>query len=299
MSLRCIACNDEKFFIAGKLRALTLLKCDTCGLWAYDASAHHVDRTEDEFAGLDLEAYYAAMEQIRHQSSRRLLDVIEKHITNKGRMLDIGCSFGWFLDVAAERGWQTFGIEPSEIAIETARAGKHQLLHGEFPAAHFPGEQFDVVAMMDVLEHLPHGHDALREINKILRPGGLLVLKVPNRNGGIYRAATLLYKATCGLASLPLWRLWQLDFPYPHVWYFEPRQLRQALERAGFENLQTDFEPIVTLASIPHRIRYIRATGSSGSAFAAPVYRAGLSLCALLDQLRTERDILIQFARKP
>ena len=293
----CPSCAARAWRPAFRLRKLQIHRCGRCGLLAYDPTGHRA-ASPDEFAGLDLSTYFRAMAPIRRESSRRLLDLIEEHAA-PGKILDIGCSFGWFLDEARQRGWDTFGIEPSDIAVRQAIESGHDVLHGSFPAQLHAGQTFDAVVMMDVLEHLPDAPQILAAIRCILRPGGVLVLKVPNRRGIIYRAARALFGLSGGALDLPLWRLWQMDFPYPHTWYFDPATLRRTVRRAGFQPVHSELEPMVSLGSVKPRMDYIRATGSALSRGLVPVYRAGLTACVLLANLTGAHDIAVQIARRP
>ncbi|MCB2156368.1 class I SAM-dependent methyltransferase [bacterium] len=293
----CPSCASEKWRPAFRLRGLQIWRCGKCRLLAYNPEGHKA-ASPDEFAGLDLDTYFEAMAPIRRESSRRLLEQIEQHIA-PGKILDIGCSFGWFLDEARRRGWETFGIEPSDIAVRQAIEAGHDVLHGTFPEQQHADQKFDAVIMMDVLEHLPHGVEVLAQIRRILRPGGLLILKVPNREGIIYRTARVAHVLSAGMLDLPSWRLWQMDFPYPHTWYFDPRTLRRTVRRAGFQPILSDVEPIVTLGSIKSRMDYIAATGSALSRGLVPLYRAGLTACVMAANLTGAHDIAVLISRRP
>ena len=98
-----------------------------------------------------------------------------------GRMLDYGCGLGYLLRTM-ERTWETYGVDVSHYAIarakENATRTKFKLLKGnQIP---FPDNFFDVVTAFDVLEHIPQPADALAELSRVSRPGGILVISVPN-----------------------------------------------------------------------------------------------------------------------
>ncbi len=99
-----------------------------------------------------------------------------------GRLLDIGCSTGLFLRGMREKsGWEVQGVEISEQAAAIAR-NRHALTvtTGTLESAEFPDNHFDAVTMWDVFEHLHDPDGSLAEIRRILRPDGVLVLRVPN-----------------------------------------------------------------------------------------------------------------------
>jgi len=98
-----------------------------------------------------------------------------------GRILDVGCGAGHFLNGMKLRGWQTFGIEVSEGAAAYARERFGLEVHvGELEEAEFPAACFDVITLWHVLEHLHDPLATLMEINRLLKDDGLLVFAIPN-----------------------------------------------------------------------------------------------------------------------
>jgi SAM-dependent methyltransferase len=138
-----------------------------------------------------------------------------------GHLLDVGCATGDFLAaMRAHAGWRVRGREPHPGAVAQARE-RHGLVVDEGDAEDLPydASTFDVVTMWDVLEHVRDPVSTLRRVQRILRPGGLLVLSVPNRDAW---DARLFGSHWAGL-----------DVPR-HFSVFSPRHLVRALEEAGF-----------------------------------------------------------------
>ncbi len=108
-------------------------------------------------------------------------------LPNKGgKLLEIGCSSGEFLQKARKAGYLVTGIDSS---AETAGfAQSHYRLKDVFPftiqelMASKPDEKYDVIALFQVLEHIDDVPDFIRCIKKLLKPGGIVVISVPNRN---------------------------------------------------------------------------------------------------------------------
>ncbi len=114
---------------------------------------------------------------------RKRCEVIRRQKAS-GTLLDVGCGTGDFLFAMAKNtGWQVRGLEPHPAAAARARAS-YGLTVDEcsLEAAPYPAESFDVVTLWDVLEHLPWPRQALRRISELLRPGGLVVIGVPDRD---------------------------------------------------------------------------------------------------------------------
>lgn len=138
-----------------------------------------------------------------------------------GRLLDVGCATGDFLDVMREfPGWQVMGVELSAHAANYARLELGlDVLVGTLEENRLDDASFDVVTLWNVLEHLPDPLATLREIRRILKPGGLLVMNTPNLDSLDAR----LYG--------PYWIGYELP---RHFCVFSYRTLRMVVDRAGF-----------------------------------------------------------------
>ena len=99
------------------------------------------------------------------------------------RLLDIGCSEGRFGAgvKAALPGCETWGVEPVAGPAEEAARRNDKVIHGEIgPETELPKAYFDVVTMNDVLEHIPYSEPVLDLVKQVLKPGGKLILSLPN-----------------------------------------------------------------------------------------------------------------------
>lgn len=142
-----------------------------------------------------------------------------------GRVLEVGCGSGDFLrGVQEASGWPAFGTDWSSYAIELARRQPGlQLFCGELAAAAFPSEHFDIVFVRNVLEHVPEPVALIREVRRLLCPGGLLVLLVPN---GYTEIAPFAAANRRGAVAKDV---------QGHLNFFTPVCLRDWLRRCGFE----------------------------------------------------------------
>jgi SAM-dependent methyltransferase len=152
---------------------------------------------------------------------RRRCDVVLRHKSG-GHLLDVGCGVGDFL--AAMRsypGWHVRGLEPSAVAAERARR-KHGVIVDDAYLEQAPYEpaSFDVITMWEVLEHVRQPLDTLRNIHRLLRSGGVVVLSVPDRDS-----------LTAKMFG-PTWT--GLDVPR-HFSVFSVTDISRALRKAGFE----------------------------------------------------------------
>jgi SAM-dependent methyltransferase len=101
----------------------------------------------------------------------------------RGRVLDLGCAFGFATLRLARKGYETVGVDNSSRYISWARrrhpGGEYLLASAD--ALPLADASFDAVLLLDVLEHVPDEAEVIREIQRVLKPGGLLILSVPHR----------------------------------------------------------------------------------------------------------------------
>ena len=142
----------------------------------------------------NLGKYYESVDYISHTDSKRSLfekayhfvksialknklNLINSCSPNKGKLLDIGAGTGDFLLTAKENGWITIGIEPSEKAKAIAvKKGVEFLATTEELESH----TFDVISMWHVLEHVPNLENQIKELKRLVRPNGTIIIAVPN-----------------------------------------------------------------------------------------------------------------------
>jgi 2-polyprenyl-3-methyl-5-hydroxy-6-metoxy-1,4-benzoquinol methylase len=147
--------------------------------------------------GLDvLGRYYESADYISHTDSKRSLfekayhfikgialknklNLINSLHPNKGKILDIGAGTGEFLSVAQQNGWNTTGVEPSEKAKQIAINKGVSFVEA---LAQLEDHTFDVITMWHVLEHVPDLNHQIKELKRLLKPSGYLIVAVPNFN---------------------------------------------------------------------------------------------------------------------
>ncbi len=101
-----------------------------------------------------------------------------------GRLLDVGCGDGVFLDRMRKEGWAVDGVDFDEHAIENAKLKYGlKLWHGDLHSAHFQADSFDAITLSHVIEHVTNPGELMVELKRILKPGGRVVLTTPNSAG--------------------------------------------------------------------------------------------------------------------
>ncbi|MCA9541057.1 MAG: class I SAM-dependent methyltransferase [Myxococcales bacterium] len=185
------------------------------------------------------------------------------------RLLDVGCSYGGFLRVArAQSGCATAGVDMDAGSIEQAVDRETtEYRTGSLLDAAFPDGAFTAITFLESLEHHDAPIAALREAHRLLAPGGVCLVEVPNFGG--------LWRRVFRTAWLPL-------LIPQHLFHFTPKTLRRAFEAAGFSQVvhqQTMFYPLEGVASLAIWLARITKAPPAGS---PPSWRTPFDLVMLL-----------------
>lgn len=199
-----------------------------CGLWyLYPRLAEplmHASYAEEAYFEGGAAGYssYQAQEPTLRPTFRKFLQEMHRRGMTGGRLLEVGCAYGFFLDEARPYFEHRTGTDYSPAALDKARGRADRLIlggTGELPA----GELFDCIAVIHVIEHIYDPVAFLRSLRRHLRPGGWIVLATPDM-GGFWR---------------PLMRRRWPFFKIPeHVTFFDRRSLRNLLQAGGLEAVQ-------------------------------------------------------------
>jgi SAM-dependent methyltransferase len=222
----CPACGSEahsKLFVK---RGYTIVRCDECAL-VFSNPQVIADVVLDEYREggsndlwVDVLTSPRQLELDREKFAE-ILDELEPY-RGDGALLDVGTSIGLFLSLAGERGWRGLGTEFGRRALAHAR-NELGVEAVDTPIEELEGE-YDVVTVLSVLEHVNEPRAFLREVRRLLKPGGATYLIVPNVDS---LATRVLHEQAATFDGRN------------HLLYFSPRTLRDLLEREGFEVLET------------------------------------------------------------
>ena len=145
-----------------------------------------------------------------------------------GKFLDVGCSYGIGVKAAQDAGYDAYGIEPTKHAAIYAKKHLHErIIQSTLEKAKLRSDSFDIVTLYDVLEHIPNIKGFLKEIHRILKPGGLLAVQSPNIES--FAARTL--KTNWNWLLVP-----------NHLWHFSSQSLSNVLKNSGFSVVLTTTE---------------------------------------------------------
>lgn len=183
----CCQKNDWKFLYrsAFKNYNIPIYLCSVCGL--------QTQYPRPKPSELYTEEYYSGNADFSYRDERQTEEfdryVWKARIKNiqkfkpKGEFLDIGCSFGGFLNCAKEAGFEVTGVEISRYSAEVAKSRGFKVHQGEFLDADLPENFFDVITLVEVIEHLSEPDRVFQKLRRILKPGGLLLLQTANFEG--------------------------------------------------------------------------------------------------------------------
>lgn len=215
-----------------------VVKCVHCGL-AFIYPREDPSRIVQAYEEVTDELY-AEEEHGRVLTFTRFLNHIRRFQKPPGKLLDVGCHIGTFLRLARDRGWDTYGVEPSRWGSEYART-KHGLnvRQGVAKDAQAFATQFDLITLIDVIEHVNDPVQELKDIRALMRPNGIFVLTTMDFGS--------LFAKTTGRRWPWLMRM--------HLFYFTRDTMRKTLEAAGFECVHfTGDTHVVSVGYLIHKL---------------------------------------------
>ena len=222
----CPVCGGGNLKGRGEVNGYTIARCADCSLVF----------VQNQVTAEELAAHYASIEaeaEVYDQSNveclnyyyQKLGDMIRRRIPEPGKVLDVGCSHGWFLDVM--KGWECHG---NEIVTADALAARERygdrIVTGSFEDYSLREDYFDVITLQDVFDHFRFPMPALEKCRRMLRPGGLIVVKVHN--------ISCIYARLMGAKFYAI-------VPPSHLFFYDRRTLTRTLSSSGFQVVDSRF----------------------------------------------------------
>lgn len=233
----CAVCHDRKVkhaFVAtdrNRLvdrRVFEILRCPKCGL-GYTIPGLPVEKLQayypDHYYNLDENVLMEASKASKLFRQDRI-DLIKRYVSS-GALIDIGSGTGMFLKSARENGFEVEGLEISRDAAAFGnRTWGLNIKQGNLHDSVFPPDRYDVVTLWHVFEHLHEPLVAVKQLYDLTKPGGLLVIAVPN----FASVQARLFRS----------RWFHLDVPR-HLFHYTPESLKMIVEAVGFKTLEINF----------------------------------------------------------
>jgi 2-polyprenyl-3-methyl-5-hydroxy-6-metoxy-1,4-benzoquinol methylase len=243
----CPACNSSASFQRGCKKGFELLTCRRCKT-LYTSHLPSVESAEnyDNY-------YHEENLTVPAFINQRVDEIIADFAPYRqnGQLLDVGSGAGTLLEATRRAGWQSFGVDVAERAVEHARDMGFEVFCGTLQEARYPDNYFDVVTASELLEHLSDPQEVLHEIARVLRPGGLLWLTTPHGRG---------------VSAQILGLKWSTISPPEHLQLFSRDGSKRMLAAAGLRQVRVVTEgvnPYELLHGLRARSDKRQATGES------------------------------------
>lgn len=239
--MRCPGCDECRFRVRYLLRSYMIVQCSGCGLLynRHFPDSQDVPRmfSEAYYQDVQREAFAHVSDPSLEDASRALyergLDYVEQR-AGIGTLLDVGCAFGKFMELAARRGWSVQGIELSSYSSQYAREERGlDVFTGDLLSAPIKDARFDLVTMWDVLEHVIEPRKTLERAAAILKPEGHLILTTDNYRSLLSFITDAMYRISFGAFTYPVERF----FIRYNRCYFTPDDVRKMLRSARLEDV--------------------------------------------------------------
>ena len=236
--LSCPICrkkNDGQDTLVARIKERTFRRCKSCGMlyqsWTVQSeqTKYNRDYFYDDYEKQYGKTYEEDFATIKAQGVRRTgcIDMIfhHSHSAVTPTILDIGCALGPFLDAASDAGWQVYGLDVAQAAVDYVKNTLHfPALCASFPnvdfASEFGIETFDAVTMWYVIEHFQNLDAVLEAVSRIVKKGGVFAFSTPSASGvsGRYNTQTFFEQS-----------------PSDHYTLWEPSRADSILRKYGFK----------------------------------------------------------------
>lgn len=229
---RCNLCGRANPQFLFNIEGAAIVRCRSCGL-VYRSPQPDPEEELEIYRGAPL-VKESNIDFIKKREIllKYLLGELNRH-AQKGKLLDLGCQFGYFLQLARKDGWQTFGVDVSKRATVFAREKlKLNVFTGTLKEANFPDEFFDAVSLWEVLNHMSRPMQELKEVWRILKKGGAISFRLQNLN--FHLRAHYLYQFFAEL--LKIFKIG--DISIFHLYGFSPKIIKRMLKDSGFRDIE-------------------------------------------------------------
>ena len=212
---KCLVCSSKVLLDLHDYMDHHLSQCKKCG-FVFAKKIPSDKELEEHYKGYGRNDYLSPITIKRYNELLNTFEEFRK--TNK--ILDVGCGIGYFLEVAKERGWDVYGTEYTNEAIQICSSKGINMQKGILSSRNYQNEEFDIITSFEVIEHINNPIDELTNFYKLLRKGGLVYLTTPNFNSLLRYRLKSEYNVIC----------------YPeHLSYYTPKTLKKLFTSVSFK----------------------------------------------------------------
>lgn len=250
MESQCPVCKSEVTYLFEK-NTYRILKCLNCGLGFINPlptikEIEALYNTRNYYYKSLQRGYtdYSALEEVLKKMYKNFIRDIQQWYNFDMRdkyILDVGCAYGFFLDVARDSG--AFEIWGTDITRESERVVSHKgytFLRGAFELLQLPENYFDLVFMGDVFEHFLDPFAVVKKLSAIVKPNGIVILTTVDFDS--------LFSKLAG-------KKWRLLVPPEHIYYWTKKSISLLFSKYNFEGVCKDYMLYITKTYLIERFK--------------------------------------------
>jgi 2-polyprenyl-3-methyl-5-hydroxy-6-metoxy-1,4-benzoquinol methylase len=236
MEKRCILCSSKDLLYFFRKEKYNFLKCKKCGLVFVYPRPNLKLLISDFYSKKS--GYHSKLNEDLNtlkRHNKKFVKIVNELVKLKlqGNLLDVGCSNGEFLFLAKKKGFKTFGVEVNENTADIAANNGLEVFNGTLSAAKFKNDYFSVVYLGDVIEHVINPVVLIKECQRILKIGGVIVISTPNMDCFWVKSTELM----CRLFKFP----WSTLLPPYHLFVFSASNLKKFICGLNFKILEIKY----------------------------------------------------------
>ena len=294
----CIICGKQEWRQYQKLGRYSVLRCQNCGVgqtYPRPPEKDIIEGNQSIYTAKQREPIYKKRaKELTNRYNRFLSEIENLQVVSEKKILDVGCGMGFFLSVAKENGYDTYGVELSQEMVEYARTqlALTNIYSGTLGTIQLPEKYFDIITLWDVLEHISDPQSFLKDVSEFLKDEGILAVQSPNMNSSM------------ALLTGENWYWWTVP---DHLFHFTPLTMGALLRSSGFDVIksytwESAFDFWVNLAgNISTKITYQNSLGRLARKMIHIVSQNGWPIVVPFQHRLWQKGkggLIVQFAQK-
>lgn len=252
--MNCILCSTRLYRYIHK-NGYWIFRCPTCGLGETDIKKNYSAFVKEFYSQGYYEGDPTRSAYVDYEADKPLIvKNMEKFLSflrsrkPKGSLLDVGCAFGYFVELAGIKGYDAYGFDPSAFAAAKARqlVGRKSIQEGTIHTVSFPKKSFDIITLFDVFEHLQDPLSDMKKLASYLKDDGIMLIAT----GDTKSVAAKLFR-----------RKWTFYIPPQHIFFFDRSNVTMLLAKVGLRPVR--WHRVGKWLSLGYVLHLARTTGEN------------------------------------